>query len=249
MNIQFDNEFNTIEQLRFHPTYYPFVGDDYEDYRILQIGESHYLRQTSDNEKYNIEYFEKWWSNPCQEVLDDNYKSVNTRIVISNYMNDKGDGAYTIFTNFIKSFSKIVLKNSIDRITVEDKGLYRYVSFMNFFQMPSLYSGKKYWDSLLTSAKKLNKKQLAYDMWSVAVRKSIATVDDVIDIISPKAVVFTSISAGDAYKKWNGKYKDDSRVIYTSHPGYPFTWWKKLKSLDGKRGIDAFEDGLTRIYG
>jgi hypothetical protein len=37
-------------------------------------------------------------------------------------------------------------------------------------------------------------------------------------------------------------------MIYTSHPGYPFTWWKKLKSLEGRRGIDIFEDGLKRIY-
>ena len=63
-----------------------------------------------------------------------------------------------------------------------------------------------------------------------------------------KAIVFTTVSAGNAYKEANGRYSNDPRVIYSSHPGYPYTWWKCLKSLDGKRGIDVMEDGLRSIF-
>ncbi len=248
MDYKYDEQLNKIEQLSLHPTLLPFVGDKYDECRILQIGESHYIHQSYEEEKYNIQYFyEKWWVSSCKEMINDNDGWADTRGVLSEYI--KGNnGRDTIFTNFIKSFSKIVLDRPIDHISLEDKGLYQYVAFMNFFQMPSIYEGYKYWDSLWASAKKIGNKQLAYDMWNISVEKSIETLDIIIDVLKPKAIVFTSVSAGDAYKNHDGKYKSDSRIIYTSHPGYPYTWCKKLNRFDGKRGIDVLEDGLTQIY-
>ncbi len=246
INHNYDAGLKEIEMLNLHPTFMPFIGADYDVFKILHIGESHYINQSPDNEKYDIQYFKKWWSEPCDEILDDSYGWADTRQVMKNYMDGKY-GAYSIFNNFLKSFSKIVLNKQIESITLEDKGLYRYLAFMNFFQMPSIYEGKKYWDSLYISAKKLGNKAMARDMWEIAVEKSVNTIDAVVDIIKPKAIVFTSISAGNAYKDAGGKYKDDTRMIFTSHPGYPFTWWKKLKSLDRRRGIDVMEEGLKTI--
>ena len=119
---------------------------------------------------------------------------------------------------------------------------------MNFFQMPSLYEGVNFWNSLEMSSNKNGVPSLAGEIWDEAVANSINTVNRVIDIIEPQMIVFTSISAGKAYKSWKGKYSNDSRSIYTSHPGYPYTWWKKLRSLNGKRGIDVFEEALLRVY-
>ena len=234
--------------MKLHPTFMPFVGDRFDQYKTLHIGESHYINQKPENEKYNIEFFYKWWLEPCEEVTTDSPGWADTRVVMSNYMNGKY-GAYSILTNFIKSFSKVVLKKEISSISLEDKSLYEYVAFMNFFQMPSIYEGMKFWDSLQVSAEKAGNDQLALEMWNTAINESVKTIDEVIDILEPKAIVFTSISAGSAYKEANGKYCDDDRVIYTSHPGYPFTWWKNLSSLDGKKGIEVLEDGLKRIYG
>lgn len=247
MNTKYDLELQNIPVYSLHQSLLPFVGDLYEDYRLLHIGESHYINQTPDSEKYSIEYFKAWWIDSCQEAMDDSPGWVDTRQVMSNYMQEKY-GAYSIFTNFIKSFSKTVLNKPIGSISGETKKLYEYVAFLNFFQMPSLYEKTKFWDSLEISAKGLGKPELALETWNAAVDNSIRTVDSVIDIINPKAVVFTSLSAGEAYRNGNGKYKTDSRVVYTSHPAYPYTWWKELKSLDGKRGIDVCEEGLARIY-
>jgi hypothetical protein len=247
MNTKYDARFNMDEQLRLHQTFLPFVGDMYDQYKVLHIGESHYIGQTPDNEKYSISYFEKWWESSCEDVINDYPGWADTRMVMSNYMQGKY-GAYTIFTNFIKSFSRVVLKKEISNISHEDKSLYEYVAFMNFFQMPSIYEGMKFWDSLELAAEMAGDTSLALKMWNKAVEKSINTVDAVIEIIEPKAIVFTTVSAGNAYKEANGKYSKDSRVIYTSHPGYPYTWWKSLKSLDGKRGIDVMEEGLRNIF-
>ncbi len=244
---EYDEKLREIEMFRLHPTLIPFVGNEYEKYRVLHIGESHYIDQTPDNTKYDIEYFKRWWTDPCNEVLEDSFGWADTRQVMSNYMEGR-HGAYTIFTNFIKSFSKVVLDREIPSISDEDKKLYRYIAFMNFFQMPSIYEGTKFWDSLEISANMIGKPELANEMWNTAVKNSVKAVDQVIEIINPTAIVFTSISAGNAYKDYDGKYSKDQRIIYTSHPAYPFTWWKTLKSLDGKRGIDVFEEGLKKIY-
>ena len=254
MNTKYDDQLREIEVFRVHPSLLPFVGDSYETYRVLHIGESHYINQNSENEQYGIEFFnEHWWNNSCQEAIEklDCKNWIDTRKVLDRYICGE-KGSYTIFTNFIKSFSRVVLKKEIGSISLETKGLYKYISFMNFFQMPSLYEGQKYWNSLLKSSKKANNKALVYDLWETSVEKSGKTVDAVIDIINPKAVVFTSISAGEAYrnyKKMKNEQYDDNKFIFTSHPNTPYTWNKCLKSLGGKKGIEVFESRLKDIYG
>lgn len=239
MNMIYDEALKEIKTFQIHPGFLPFVGEKYETYRVLHVGESHYI----DNENYDIVYFEKWWDSSCNEV-EQEFSGWFTRPVINNYMNN-APGSYTIFNNFLKSFCKTVMNEEIT-ISPDTKKRYDYLAFMNFFQMPSLFYGVKYWDALWASAKKNNNKQLAYDMWEKACNNAVETLDSVIEIIQPKAVVITSLSAGDAYKKHNGKYKDF--IIFTSHPAYPFTWNKRLKGLDGRKGIDVCEEGLKAIF-
>lgn len=253
MNTKYDDQLRKIEVFKVHSSLLPFIGDDYETYRILHIGESHYINQKSENEQYGIEFFsENWWNNSCQEAIKklDCMDWINTRRVLDRYTCG-AKGSYSIFTNFIKSFSRVVLKKEIASISLETKKLYNYISFMNFFQMPSLYEGQKYWNSLLKSSKKANNKTLAYDLWETSVAKSVKTVDAVIDILDPKVVVFTSISAGDAYRNYKNMKNEQynrNRYIFTSHPNTPYTWNKCLKSLDGKKGIEVFESRLKEIY-
>ena len=247
---KYEKELNDIEVYRLHPYLKPFVGEKYDEYKVLHIGESHYINQTYDKEVYGIDSFKQWWEKPCDYIIKnlDCEGWINTRHVMSNYMSDK-KGAYTIFNNFIKSFSKVALMRPISNISPEDKKLYDYVAFMNFFQIPSLYEGKKLWDSFYESAKKMGNRKIAYEQWDAAVAHSVEVIDKVIDILSPHAVVFTSISAGKAYCEANGKYSKDIRIIYTSHPAYPFTWNKPLKSLDGKSGKEVMEAGLESFFG
>ena len=245
--MNYDEKLKAIDLFKVHPTLLPFVGDEYDKYRILHIGESHYINQKYDSEKYGIEYFVKWWKNPCNEILDDSPGYVDTRYVLSNYMNGI-NGSYSIFINFTKSFSRVVLNKEISKIFHEDKALYKYVAFMNYFQMPSLYKGENFWNSLKKSAQKCGKKELASKTWYTAVEHSTAVVDSVIEILNPKAIVFASISAGEAYKDSNGKFASDSRLIITSHPGSPYSWNKPISSLGYQKGVDFFEKELKRIY-
>jgi len=247
MSCKYDDKLSELEIFRVHPTLKPFIGENYEKYKILHIGESHYLSQTVANEEFDIRYFvQHWWKEPCDEVLEKSPGYVDTRNVVGNYLNNR-NGAYGIFTNVVKEFSKIILNSEITQIDAQQKQLYRHFAFMNFFLMPSLFCGRKYWDSLCESAKKLNDKNLAFEMWHKCAKISARTVDDVIDIISPNLVIFTSVSAKNAYFDGSGKHRDSDKVIFTSHPAAPFSWNKRLKSLGHKTGKEALDEGLLRF--
>lgn len=169
---------------------------------------------------------------------------------MSNYLTGNKSRAYDIFNNPVKSFSKIILNKEISQITSEDKQLYNNFAFMNFFQMPSLYSGERYWKSLLKSA---NNRRYASKVFRQCVEISIKAIDDVIDILKPNIVVFTSVSAADAYsgkeyKECIGKYVQDERMTYTSHPSTRY--WENCnlrESLGGKPGKYILEEKLAKL--
>jgi hypothetical protein len=86
MNISFDDKLNEIPHFRIHPSYLPFVGEHYEDYRVLHIGESHFVDQAPGATKYGISYFEKWWADPCREIDELCPEWIDIRCVIAEYM-------------------------------------------------------------------------------------------------------------------------------------------------------------------
>ena len=114
MNISFDDKLNEIPHFRIHPSYLPFVGEHYEDYRVLHIGDSHFVDQAPRATKYGVSYFEKWWADPSREIDELCPEWIDPRRVIAKYMNGY-KGSYSIFTNFVKSFSKVVLRKEIPR--------------------------------------------------------------------------------------------------------------------------------------
>jgi len=264
MNTKYDDKLMQIDWFKLHKELLPFIGDNYDEYKVLQIGESHFIDRRNDDE-FNICYFrDNWWNSSCNDLVkmfNDKTKYnccwFDTRRVLQNYLDNK-NGSYRIFMNIVKSFSKIMLNKEISSITPQDKQLYHHFAFMNFYQMPSLYNGSKYWNSLIKSANHIYKDdkklsgQLAREIFRKCVETSIKTIDDVINTIKPNIIIFTSISASNAYrgKEYEdcvGKYKDSPNIIYTSHPSAPFSWNKKLKALDNKTGEQVLEDGLILL--
>ena len=63
-------------------------------------------------------------------------------------------------------------------------------------------------------------------------RESTLIVDQVIEVLEPKVIVFTSLDAGEQYRNHNGKHAHDKNVIYTSHPGRP--WNSPQAALGGQ---------------
>ena len=66
MNGQYDKELKEIEFYKTHPEYLPFIGDLYDEFKILQVGESHYIGQTPETEEFSIAYFDNNWWHICK---------------------------------------------------------------------------------------------------------------------------------------------------------------------------------------
>lgn len=215
---KYDKELSAIPFLSTHANYLPFVGDDYEHFRVLHVGESHYINQTPENCTYDLSYMmSHWWDYSLdEEFLSKNEECYNTRDVLFNYLSGNRRRGHSIFTNFLKGFSDAVLEETISHITLENSQKYNYFAFMNYFQMPSLYWGMKFWDSLVRCAGNGDE---ALDAWNKTVQVSTEVLDKVIDIIHPSLVIITSKSAYNAYKESKGAHATDSIVINAPHPG------------------------------
>lgn len=246
--LPYDKLLSDIDFYKVHPGYLPFIGDKYNEYKILHIGESHYIGQKNDPEaedKYPITYFENWWTDCCPDLYNEYGGWYNTRKVIENYLSGERRKGHSIFSETVKVFDKVYLGRDKVRMDHEESMNYHYFAFMNFFQMPSIYEGVKYWNSLWDAANKLGNKQLAYDMWEKAAQVSSEVVDDVIDILKPSVVIFTSASAKGAYDEY-GKHRSEPYVISSVHPGC--SWWNRpLKRYNGLTGKQELERQLSEL--
>lgn len=253
MNQTYEKALDAIEFYQIHPEYKPFIGEKYDEFRILQVGESHYIGQRAKDpeDDFPIQYFDKWWTDSCDELRQHQDRRpseglwggwYDTRDVINRFLNARSNGGYSIFANMLRSFDRVYLNKETVHMNEEVKKHYQYFAFMNFFQMPSLYEGKKYWDSLLKSAQKQGNEQLAYQLWEKATEISANTLDAVIDVLKPEVVVITSVSAYDAYHSIHG---DDPKVIRATHPCC--SWWNRKHGKDNLSGRERLEKKLIEI--
>lgn len=233
---------------QLHPEYLPFIGDKYNEYKILHIGESHYINQeenSSSDDKYPITYFENWWTDCCLDLHNEYGGWYSTKKVVEDYLAGTRHKGHSIFSEVIKVFDKVYFGKNNVQMNHKESQNYHYFAFMNFFQMPSLYRGKKYWNSLETSANKLGNKQLAFEVWEKTAQVSSEVVDNVIEVLKPTVVIFTSKSAKGAYDK-HGKYHSESYIINSIHPGC--SWWNRpMKRYNGFTGKQGLEQKLSEL--
>ena len=70
MGVNYDDKLEKLEWFKLHPQLKPFIGNNYDEYKILQIGESHYIDRTQDDDKFNICYFrDNWWNSSCDDLV------------------------------------------------------------------------------------------------------------------------------------------------------------------------------------
>ena len=147
----------------------------------------------------------------------------------------------------LRSFLKIVKGENNPHISKSNRRNYNYFAFMNFYPMPAFTQG-----SFVDSVIDLSKKQSCHSEAELLLKRceteATIIVDDVIDVLQPRCVVFSSCDAWSAYILNGGKHQSESRMIFTSHPARPFTWNKPLQSLNYSKGIDVLENGLRDIY-
>ena len=245
--MNYEEALSKIPFYEIHPSLKPFIGEKYDEYKILIVGESHYINQKPKTQKYTIDHFAtNWWNGSCSEMdADENCQGwYDTRSVVNNYLKGKRDPASSIFTNVVKPFSKIVLNQPIEYISTEESQKFNYFSFMNFFQMPSLFFGKSFKGSLYENGANI---EVAKCVWEKARNVSITVCDSVIDVIKPRVIIFVSSLAYDTFHGSNANHKNDKNVVRVCHPGCP--WWYRKRKSDGKCGKDDFESYLKEYLG
>ena len=237
MKLRYDEALGQIDFYKIHPEYLPFVGNNFDEFRVLHVGESHYIGQNNTYAPFDLKYFDKWWTDHCDTLYkhpdgDSETKCwgswYNTREVIGRFLN-RNQSNYSIFINMIRAFDE-----AVEGLTAcdDEKQKYHYFAFMNFFQMPSLYQGISFENSLYKAAKETDDPVVAYKR---AVEESCAVFDEVIEILQPNAVVFTSKAAYKAYCDHKGNVLQNNRIIETVHPCC--SWWnRKIKRFGGNTG-------------
>lgn len=265
-----------IEFFKKHNELIPFVGEDYLKYKILQVGESHYLPNGESDYRdgdgtdrkacwVNLSDLEKWWREGGEEKIESVSGWYNTRSVINDYMNSYRHKGHGIFTNVLKVFCEsVATEEMFTAISWEDSKKYNYFAFMNFYQMPSIYAGMGFTKAFYKNGNYLcDKGVIGWDknkideLWYDVFGESAKVFNEVVSILNPKAIVVTSMEVEKYYKRYGskniaGEYSagvlaEDTRMIYVDHPGC--AWWNSVKKNRECSSKDYLGKQLKKIYG
>ena len=113
-------EIDFYKNSRIHKLMLPYIGSEYEKYKVLIVAESHYLREDSDREK--VKDFNKWLADK-NEIKLMNEEYINTREVVKKHRSNNNKQPF--FSNIKKEIINI-------------EKFWDKVSFMNFFIVPSI---------------------------------------------------------------------------------------------------------------
>lgn len=275
INMKRDDYINELKKIDFfkeniHPEYLPFVGEGYCKYRILHVGESHYIgNYHKDHEEKNgkimkensimLQDYQGWWDGKQSAKLSElAYGWYNTSNIVNWYMSCERHKGHGIFTNVLKSFCNVVATNeAFNRITTDDSKRYNYFAYMNFYQMPSIYYGENYTKALYAAGKLANYSTESIDeIWYECMEKSSKVFEDVVNALDPVCIVVSSREVEKYYSKYGsknsggtysaGKLCNDPRMIYVDHPGS--SWWNRRKKNVQETSKEHLESRLKEIY-
>lgn len=267
-----------------HPEYLPFVGEKYPEHKILQVAESHYIPNfDKDTMKDSILYrgneitiddFSGWWDGNVPERISKYMGWYTTGTVVDDYMAGERHKGHSVFTNTLKVFCETVEPDkAFDRITKADSQKYHYFSYMNFWQMPTVYYGSNFSSAMYESMQfchgNLNKKELLkkYDeLWYKCFFKSVEVFEAVVKALEPNVILITSSEVGESYRKYGtqvadadeaeyedrngllfkpGKLAEDRRIVWLDHPGC--SWWNRRKKGETETSKQLLERKLSQM--
>lgn len=215
-NNHYDNDLlQQVGHFKLHKEYLPYIGPQYNEFRILLIGESHYLPRNDKGEPlYNEEQFACWYEKKTMEILRediDHANWFNTRHVVNNFLEHHRSRAYSIFSKPTKVFCEVTKEQW--GVNINDSDAFRCFAFCNYFQRPEFSYGK----SISVSDEDC--------------RKSREIIQKVIDILQPQKIIFISKKAFEYFDS------TDSRIQYVNHP--------TSSSWNNKNGSEKFQKIIT----
>lgn len=221
-NTSYDEDLLKIKNFKLHEELLPFIGCNYEKYRLLLVGESHYIKRENLSEDEIINIYKEWYNKPTnanEHALE--YKAwFTTRNIIKGFQRGYRSKAHTMFSNPGKAMVE-VLGNKCPT----DSAAFSLVAFCNYFQRPNLEEGK---------SMKL--------LYPNEARITAEIFEKIVDIIKPKGIIFLSKKAYDTYMSYKSK-EYSIPIDFVHHPTSP--WWYKDKGKE--KFIKIMEAFFPRI--
>ena len=107
----------------------PYIGENYDKFKILLIGESHYINKNLDEKLF------KDWYDPAYHIQFPEHISnqFNTTYQVNQFLNKKTSKLYAIYRFPAQCLGKV--------FGIPYKEAFTYTLFYNYFQRPNLQKG------------------------------------------------------------------------------------------------------------
>lgn len=215
----YDERLSAISHFQLHPEMLPYVGPQYNECRILLIGESHYIGSSyAGDRKFCDEIHKHWyeWNTDMFDWIDPSSDPgwFNTRGILHEFLVHNRGRAHSMFHNPAKVFCDIV--NDESGLTITDCDAVSCAAFCNYFQRPEIVTGATF-------------KPTDEDS-----EKSAEIISQIIELLHPGIVVFLSKKA---YNSYNSK-ADLRNVPYIKYVNHPTSAsWNKADGREKYRDI------------
>lgn len=246
-NTKYDAELKQIRHFIYHPELLPYIGENYDKYKVLLIGESHYLE-----EKFEAvaEYFLDWYDKPtsCFSILDniinndvkhnweDFYKFwFDTRC----QMGKNGFENHKMGKTIGKAIFEAVSQNSNFFVKDEADAL-SYIAYFNYFQRPEL-GGVKTFSSIFIEG---NHGYHGYNtFWEFERAKAYEIATKIFKILEPNKIIFLSRKALNFYNEQADK---NSKIELVYHPSS--RWWHRKMPNSNEKSKEKFSRLINEYF-
>ena len=208
-NMMYDESFLKIKHFNLHKEFLPFIGYNYEKFKLFLVGESHFVKRGNSTEEEMTNMYKDWYNKPTDTNKNAiEYKDwFTTRNVIRNFQCRNRGKAHTMFSNPGKAIMKVLG----DKCPT-DSAAFSCIAFCNYFQRPSLSEGES-----------------ISPIYQDEDKITAEIFEDMIDVIKPNGIVFLSKKAYDSYI--NSRNKEYPILIdFVHHP--TSSWWNKDKGRE-----------------
>lgn len=205
----------------------PYIGENYNTYKILLVGESHYNSLPLTKDKKFI--FRNWYTTSITLENNELFNQFNTIYQVNYYLNG-GKGLYAIYRFPDKVLSRV--------FGIPEKKAFTYTSFYNYFQRPNMTKGT----FTLCNEIRLPHKDYEYKF-------AIQAFYMLIFELKPNIIFFLSKKAFNHFKNDATSYIPahleyvSATVIDLVHPAS--AWWFKN---NGSYGDKKMENALREFF-
>ena len=215
----FDDKLERIDHYKIHREMLPFIGTQYNQTKILLVGESHYIKSYCElNDSIKKYYDIDWYLQPVPADFPDSWW-FNTRTVVHNFLTKNRSRSHSMFRN-----PSNVMQEVWDLCDMCDSYAFDTCAYMNYFQRPASNEGE------------------TMDNTDQDNNVSLKTFNCVINAIGAKTVIFLSKTAYKQYVSSIRLSNNSTSVCfeYVNHPTCPH-WYNE-------RGKDKFTRILSELH-